>query len=289
MKYDSELYDRPALVTSAGQAWPGLRVERHQLDAMELPAHYHQHHLLLLHQPVRPVTTRRWQGSKVEEAVFRAGDVGLYPGGEYGPVSWNGPTDTIHLYIDDQHLETLARQGLDLRHFGLRDRFRFDDPLLNQLGRQLLGAVGPQAALGRLYVESLTTALCYHLIAHHATYEQHLAPAGTRLPAPVLARIDAYLEAHADTAVTLETLAGLAHLSVFHFARRFKQTTGVAPYQYVLGWKIRRAQHLLRTGAAPLAAISEALGFASHAHFSTAFRRAVGQSPREFQRSGGGQ
>ena len=253
---------------------------------MELPAHYHQHHLLMLQQPVAPVTTRRQQGRRVDEAVFRLGDIGLYPGGEYGPVAWNGPTDTIHLYLDDQRLETLARQGLDLTHFGLRDQFRFADPLLDQVGRQLLGAVEARHELGRLYVESLTAALSYHLILHHATYERRVAT-GPRLPAPVLARIDAYLEAHADGPVTLEVLAGLANLSVFHFARRFKQTTGTAPYQYVLGWKIRRAQHLLRQGSAPVAAISDALGFATPAHFSAAFKRVVGQSPREYQWSAG--
>ncbi len=286
MLYDSDLYAHPALVTSEAQAWSGLRVERYQLPAMELPAHYHQHHLLLLHQPTAPVTTRRQQGSRVEEAVFRTGDVGLYPGGEYGSVAWNGPTDTIHLYLDDQHLEKLARRGLDLTHFGLHDRFRFEDPLLDQLGRQLLGAVGTQHDLGLLYVESLTAALSYHLITHHATYERRVATA-PRLPAAVLARIDAYLEAYADGPITLESLADLANLSVFHFARRFKQTLGVPPYQYVLGWKIRRAQQLLRLGNAPVAAISDALGFATPAHFSAAFKRAVGQSPREYQWSGG--
>ena len=287
MLYDSELYARPALVTSAPQAWPGLRVERHQLGAMQLPAHYHQHHLLLLHQPVMPVTTRRQRGSRVDEAVFSRGDVGLYPGGEYGTVAWNGPTDTIHLYLDDQRLENLARQSLDLTHFELRDQFRFADPLLDQVGRQLLGAVSAEHDLGRLYVESLTAALSYHLIQHHATYERRVATSGARLPAPVLARIDAYLEAHADGPITLETLAGLANLSVFHFARRFKHTTGTAPYQYVLGWKIRRAQHLLRAGSAPVAAIGDALGFATPAHFSAAFKRVVGQTPREYQWSGG--
>ena len=79
-------------------------------------------------------------------------------------------------------------------------------------------------------------------------------------------------------------LAGLANLSVFHFARRFKLTTGQTPYQYVLGWKMRRAQLLLRAGHLPVATISDALGFASPAHFSAAFKRVVGQSPREFQR-----
>ena len=286
MLYDSDLYARPALVSSAPQAWPGLRVERHQLGAMQLPAHYHQHHLLILHQHAAPVTTRRQQGSRVEEAVFRLGDVGLYPGGEYGTVAWNGPTDTIHLYLDDQHLENLARQSLDLTRFSLADQFRFQDPLLDQLGRQLLSAVGAQHELGRLYVESLTTALSYHLIRHYATYERRVVT-GARLPSPVLARIDAYLEAHADGPITLETLAGLANLSVFHFARRFKLTTGTSPYQYVLGWKIRRAQHLLRRGSAPVAAIGDALGFATPAHFSVAFKRVVGQSPREYQWSVG--
>jgi len=287
MLYDSDLYARPALVTSAAQAWPGLRVERHQLGAMQLPAHYHQHHLLILHQPAAPVTTRRQQGRRVEEAVFRQGDLGLYPGGEYGTIAWNGPTDTIHLYLDDQYLEKLARQSLDLAHFGLRDRFRFEDPLLDHLGRQLLGAAETQHELGRLYVESLTSALSYHLIRHHATYERRVVTTGARLPAPVLARLDAYLEAHADGPITLETLAGLANLSVFHFARRFKRTTGTSPYQYVLGWKIRRAQHLLRAGNLPVAAIGDALGFASPAHFSAAFKRTVGRSPREYQGSGG--
>ena len=282
MKYDSALYNRPAIITSEPLNWPGLRVERHQLGAMELPAHYHEHHLLLLHQPEAPVTTRRQQGSRMDEGVFRRGDVGLYPGGEYGPVAWDGPTDTIHLYLDDQHLEELARRGLDLAGFQLQERFRFEDGLLNQLGQQLLGAIGTPSALGRLYTESLISTLSYHLITHYARYEPRVA-AGPRLPGPVLARLEAYLEAHAEDVITLETLAGLANLSVFHFTRRFKLTMGLTPYQYVLTWKIRRAQQLLRAGQLPVAAVGDALGFASPDHFAAAFKRVVGQTPRAFQ------
>lgn len=283
MEYDAAMYGRPPLASSEALGWTGLRVERRQLGAMGLPAHHHAHHLLMLFQGTESVGVRRQLGNKAQEALFCPGDAGLYPGGEYGAIAWNGPSDTIHLSLEAPYLENLARQGLDLAYFGLRDRFGFDDPLLNQLGRQLLDAVGTQHALGRLYAESLATALCYHLIAHHATYERRLAP-DHRLPAPVLARIDAYLEAHLEEAVTLETLAGLANLSVFHFARRFKQTTGVSPYQYVLAWKVRRAQQLLRAGGLPIAGIGEALGFASPTHFGVVFKRAVGMSPRAFQR-----
>ena len=277
------LYDRPALAASAEQAGPGLRVERYQLAATELPAHFDTQHLLILHQGAQPVRSRRQHGGVVEEVLFQAGDAGLYPAGEHGSGGWDGPVDVVQVHLEAQTLENRARQGLDLAHFALRDWFRFEDGLLTQLGRQLLLAAGAEHALGRLYAESLANTLSYHLIEHHATFERRIAP-GRALPASVLARINTYLEAAIEGVVTVETLAGLPNLSVFHFARCFKYTTGQSPYQYVLGWKIKRAQQLLRAGELPLAAISDALGFASPPHFSAAFRRAVGLTPRAFQR-----
>ena len=282
MRYDSELYTRAPLITSAGLAWRGFRVEQYQLEAMKLPAHHHQHHLLLLYQQTSgPIAVHRQQGNQMQAEVFSFGDLGLYPGGEYGAVAWDGPTDTINIYIDDQHLENIARQAMDLTHFKLSDRLRFNDELLNQLGRQLFRAVGAKHTLGLLYVESLTNAMSYHLIEHYATYQQRVAGL-RRLPTIVLDRIDAYLEAYADQPITLETLAELANLSVFYFSRLFRKTTGMSPYQYVLAWKIRRAQQLLRTDT-PLAAISDALGFASPSHFSTVFKRTVGLSPSAYK------
>lgn len=276
------LYGRPAVETSPPQ--PELRVERYQLDAMQVPAHAHAEHLLLLHQGAQPVVSRRRNGSRVEEGLFQVGDGGLYPAGEYGPLAWDGPADVLHLHLNPVLLEARARQGLDLTHFALRDQFRLEDGLLTHLGRQLLASTGAGHALGQLYAESLTTALSLHLITHYASYERRIAGDRARLPGAVLARIDAYIEATAEQPITLAALAELAHLSVFHFARRFKHTTGRAPYQYVLEWKITRARQLLRAGELPVAAISDALGFASPAHFAAAFKRVVGQGPRAFQR-----
>jgi len=283
--YTSELYDLPAVETSAAQAWPGLRVERYQLAPGGVPAHFHAQHLLLIHQAAQAVRSHRPNGNRVEEGLFRHGDVGLYPAGEYGPSAWDGPADVIHVHLDPEWLETRARQSLDLVRFNLRERFQFEDGLLPALGRQLLAAAGREHALGQLYAESLANTLGYHLIEHHATYERRIVGTAARLSAAVLARIDSYVEASAEQTITLAALADLANLSVFHFARRFKLTTGRSPYQYVLDWKIKRACQLLRAGELPLATISDALGFASPAHFSAAFKRAVGQSPREFQRT----
>ncbi|UOQ52344.1 helix-turn-helix transcriptional regulator [Hymenobacter cellulosivorans] len=285
--YTSELYNHPALTSSAALPWPGVRVEHYQMEAMSLPAHAHEQHLLLVHQGQQPVVASRQTGRRVEADQFRAGDVGLYPGGEYGPFAWDGAVDIIQVHLDAQVLETRARRDLDLAHFALHERFRCEDGLLAQVAAQLLAATNRAHTLGQLYAESLATTLSYHLIEHHATFERRLASAeaGGQLPAVVLARLDAYLEASAEQPITLEALAGLANLSVFHFSRRFKRTTGRSPYQYVLDWKIRRARTLLRAGELPVAAIGDALGFASPAHFAAAFKRAVGQSPRAYQQS----
>lgn len=279
------MYGRSPLVSSAEKGWPELRVERFQLDATELPAHFHPHHLIVLHQGDQPVYVQRQNGHQLEEARFRAGDMGLYPAGEYGPSSWNGPVDTIHLQIDVQLLEERAREGLNLTHFALEDRFQFDDGMITQLGLQLLMVAGSTHSVGRLYTESLINTLSYHLIEHHATYQRRIAqPAGV-LPVAVIARIDTYIEAFSEAPITLEAMAGLANLSVFHFARCFRLTTGLSPYQYVLAWKIKRACAMLRADKMPITTIIDLLGFGSSSHFSTAFKRAVGQTPREFQRS----
>ncbi|MBC3784177.1 helix-turn-helix transcriptional regulator [Spirosoma utsteinense] len=251
---------------------------------MSLPAHVHQKHLLLIHQGALPVVANRQTGHRREVDQFRRGDVGLYPSGEYGPFSWDGSVDLIHVHLDAQELETRARRDLDLTHFALRERFRSEDGLLAQLGQQLIGTLSQASSLGHLYVESLANTLSYHLIEHHATWKRRLAQnPGARLSGAVLARIDNYLEASAEQLVSVERLAGLANLSVFHFARLFKQTTGYSPYQYVLKWKIQRAQSLLRTEELPVVLVSDVLGFTSPAHFSATFKRIVGVSPRVFQ------
>nr|GFC36841.1 hypothetical protein [Tanacetum cinerariifolium] len=99
------------------------------------------------------------------------------------------------LTVDHHYLEQVARQGLDLAYFTLKERVKFADPLLMQLGRQLLTVADRQHTLGALYAESLIHTLCYHLIEYHGKYERRLAPAG-KLSAAVLARLDAYVEAH---------------------------------------------------------------------------------------------
>lgn len=284
MQYVTDSFYAPPLVSSAPLPWQGVRVEQYHLEAGRLSAQQHEHHLLLLYQVAQPHLVWRRDGARVHETVYQTGDLGLFPGGEFSTaIDWTTPSDNIFLTIEAPFFRQLASEDATLTQAVLQKRLKFNDPFLSQLSRQLLATVGSRQPLGRLYVESLTTMLCHHLLAHHATIRRN-AGGQPRLSSTALARVESYLEAHVAQAVTLEMLAGLANLSVFHFTRLFKQATGLPPYQYVLRWKIERAKHLLRLDSVGIADLSDELGFASPISFAAAFKRLVGCTPQQFQR-----
>jgi transcriptional regulator GlxA family with amidase domain len=79
--------------------------------------------------------------------------------------------------------------------------------------------------------------------------------------------------------VELSELAVLAGLSQSHFSRAFKVSTGMAPYQWQLDSRIRRAQLLMLETKSSLEQIADATGFTDAAHLSRIFRRITGTTP----------
>jgi AraC family transcriptional regulator len=89
-----------------------------------------------------------------------------------------------------------------------------------------------------------------------------------------------YLHEHLVGDVSLEEVAGLTKLSLSRFARGFKASTGLPPYKWLLKERIQRAQVLMAATATPIADIATMVGFADQSHFTKAFRRVTGTTPR---------
>ena len=102
------------------------------------------------------------------------------------------------------------------------------------------------------------------------------------LTASQLHRVIERIEAD-DGPVGLESLAVEAGLSVFHFAREFRRTTGLAPHQYVLQRRLARAVRLLAGSQAQVADIAAAAGFSHASHLARHLRQATGMSPALFR------
>lgn len=111
--------------------------------------------------------------------------------------------------------------------------------------------------------------------------------APVRAPGDVLVhlrRARDHADRHYTEALDLDTLAGIAGLSKFHFQRLFKATYGRTPAAYVSERRVERAQDLLRATNLTVTEVCHAVGFSSLGSFSSRFRELVGETPSEFQR-----
>lgn len=91
---------------------------------------------------------------------------------------------------------------------------------------------------------------------------------------------------HNDPAArwTLQSLAERAGMSRTTFAVRFKETVGVSPMEYLTHWRMQRAAFQLTNSSASISSIARSLGYESESAFSTAFKRVMGMSPRQYGR-----
>ena len=96
-------------------------------------------------------------------------------------------------------------------------------------------------------------------------------------------RVREYVDAHLGESMDLAELASIAGLSVFHFARQFKQSAGVTPHSYLVQRRVERAQDLLARTDLALSEIAVAAGFSDQSHLARHFRQMLGTTPREFR------
>ena len=93
------------------------------------------------------------------------------------------------------------------------------------------------------------------------------------------------IETRLTERLTLDRLAEAAAMPLPTFKRRFKEQTGMPPYEYLMRRKIGRAAELLRQKHCDITTIAYDLGFSSSQHFSSTFRRWMNLSPREYRRT----
>jgi AraC-like DNA-binding protein len=98
-----------------------------------------------------------------------------------------------------------------------------------------------------------------------------------------LRRVREYIEEHLVENIELETLAEIAGLSKWHFARAFKQSVGTPPHCYLIQRRLERAKGLLAETDLSLAHIALKSGFSDQSHFSRRFRVFIGVTPRLFR------
>jgi AraC-like DNA-binding protein len=82
-----------------------------------------------------------------------------------------------------------------------------------------------------------------------------------------------------------DELAKLTDLSPSRFHALFLDATGQSPLEYLTRLRLKRAQELLLSTAAPVQDIANRVGFRDPFHFTRTFKRLSGQSPRAYRQT----
>ena len=186
-----------------------------------------------------------------------------------------------YFYIDLQHplfeLETGIAPAISPRLF-------FFDQAVWDTALKLKAEVGSSDPGSHHYAEALSLVLMHELIRLERTTSGTVRPLSGGLPAWQRKRLVEFIEEHLSEDISLATLAKLANLSLFYFARAFKQSFGVPPHRYHSARRMDRARSLLQTPTLSVTQIGAQTGFRETSSFTRAFRRFTGVTPTEYRR-----
>lgn len=102
-----------------------------------------------------------------------------------------------------------------------------------------------------------------------------------------ISKVKVYIKNNIDNDITLQELADVINLEKTYFVKKFKNTTGVTPMQYVRDAKLTKAKKLLLYSDMNITQISQMLSFSSIHRFSEFFLKETGVSPQKFKKNNG--
>lgn len=193
----------------------------------------------------------------------------------------------IDFYLPRKALDALADDcGAprvdDLRH-------QPGTPLKDSVARALLRSIQPTLAAppnerNELLVDHVAMALATHVAYKYGGMRPRpVASIGSLAPWQER-RATELLAANLAADITLHDLARECGLSIRHFTRAFRGSTGMSPHAWLMHRRVGKAKGLLLNSPRVLSDVALDCGFADQSHFTRAFQRAVGMSPGAWRR-----
>lgn len=198
-------------------------------------------------------------------------------------VRWHSPIQMLLITVPDQTFHSVAEE------MGGRVPELNGTPLLkDERIRALVAATEADLAngspAGRIYTDSIGRALAAALMHSQGVLRSLRHYRGGLSPVQ-LRRVTSFVRENLHENLSLMQMAEEAKLSPAYFSQMFRQSTGVAPHQFVLRERIGRAKELLVKEDARVLDVAIACGFQTQQHFARVFRALCKMSPSEFRQA----
>jgi AraC-like DNA-binding protein len=191
------------------------------------------------------------------------------------------PVHSLLFYLPQTALDALADDANVPRvaELGYEPGVSVPDETVKSLGLSLLPALRAPEQVSRLFMDHLTVAVAAHIAQTYGGMQPHSSPVQGGLAPWQEKRSKEMLASDLTGAAPLHDISRACGLSVSHFSRAFRRSTGFSPHAWLLHMRVEAAKAMLRRREAPLSLIALACGFADQSHFTRVFTRRVGLSP----------
>jgi AraC family transcriptional regulator, arabinose operon regulatory protein len=105
-----------------------------------------------------------------------------------------------------------------------------------------------------------------------------------KLPDTRISNAISYIADHISEKITVRNLSSLCGYNVQYFVRLFRKCTGMAPYQYIIDYRLKEAKKMLRSNMS-VSQIADMTGYSDIKTFSRSFRQNFGLSPSMYRKT----
>ena len=142
-----------------------------------------------------------------------------------------------------------------------------------------------------LYIANHSKASTLHLIGHHFLFLDGLVQSsstrrtasGGQLRDFYIQEAITYMEQNYQRDLTVEELADVCKLNRSYFSKLFRESMGCPPQEFLIRMRLSKATELMKTSRASIGDIAQLCGYPNQLHFSRAFRKRYGVSPRAWR------
>ena len=92
-----------------------------------------------------------------------------------------------------------------------------------------------------------------------------------------------FIEQNFQNDISVEDIAGFCNLNRSYFGKIFRDTLGKSPQEFLISYRMSKAAELLKLTELSVGDISSAVGYLNQLHFSRAFKKIYGTSPRQWR------
>jgi len=284
----SVLYPESVLRSSDAIGWQNVRAIYFRHNAKEAVIPASDDHCIVKNLGATFFTSV-YHGKRRFEGEVLASEIAIIPAGS----SWvcqaeeSGSLDLLLLYLRPLFVHSAASE-LNITHneIELTPQIGFKDKNICHVAMSLLHELNEANVVGRLYADSLAPGLAIQLVRRYSSLRDIHVGHGGMAPHKLrkaVALIDHHLSDEEEGRVALRTVARAVRMSYFHFSRAFKQSMGMTATNYIAERRIERAKKMLEETELPISEIALRSGFSSQSHFTTAFRRLAGATPKAFR------